>query len=78
MLNFKYEIGQKLYPAGCSAEYQKANPFTVGKREMHKNDYESCGEFWTSTRPVYSPDPDEHCRVWFPEYSLTTTLSSQP
>jgi hypothetical protein len=78
MPNFKYEIGQQLYPAGCSAEYKKANPFTVVKREMRKEDYESCGEIWTSLRPVYSSGSDEHYRLWLDERSLTTTLSAQP
>mgnify|MGYP000684060203 FL=1 len=33
MKNYKYEINETLYPAGCSEEYQKRNTFHVAYRK---------------------------------------------
>jgi hypothetical protein len=75
MKTFKYEIGDVLYYAGCSKEYQKANPFTVGKRKVEIYSLTLEGEVFDGEQLLYSPDQDIHAAVWYGESSLVGEVS---
>ena len=68
---YKYEIGEKLYPSGCSSEYKKNNPFIVGKRRIEQINYTVDGDTIIVNQEQYSPDSSEYCQTWYLKSSLT-------
>tara|TARA_R110000796_G_scaffold111953_1_gene223443 strand:+ start:356 stop:592 length:237 start_codon:yes stop_codon:yes gene_type:complete len=76
MLKFKYEIGEKLYLAGCSESYKKANPFIVGKRKIEAYRIQIEGGMHNYVKCMYSPDADEHCQSWYGEGLLTKSIKT--
>jgi hypothetical protein len=75
MKSFKYEIGDVLYYAGCSKEFQEATPFTVGKRKVESSSVTLDGEVFNIEQLLYSSSPDVHAAVWYGESSLVREVS---
>jgi len=76
MGDFKYQIGKKLYPAGCGKKYKLKNPFIVGKRKIETKTYEIEGETFRLDRHLYSPDANEFSAVWHGEGNLTKSTET--
>ena len=71
-IKYKFEIGEKVYPAGCSRGYQEANPFTVRDRKISRHVITIDGQPATIKSKVYSDETNG--RGWFLESDLTRNL----
>lgn len=72
MKEYKYAVGDVLYHKGCSAQYQKDNPFIVRKRRIETEEVEGEEGKVTFRKVQYSSNLKFDS--WFSEQDLTPDI----